>query len=635
MPNFAMNHQDSRKAVCCLCIRKSKETITPAVLRRIRSFITLDLDFDDPKVPLGICATCRLALARKEKDVGNDEVSLPTLFDFSKVFVPRFLRSSPFSCNCLICRVARSGSLKTKSSHHPAGLKKRMKGRPRSPKVLQKHCPKCLATIGRGKRHFCTPKALARNMAEKFPDAVEKAAVSVIKDKKPSPGGTIRLSQQSGPLYPLVPGTSTSVQNKAAACLSTEAMIGIQSKTNLSNHKMRQLASFLNTANPAVKVEKNFQKNFAEQGKKLERFFVTREEHLMSKGQLIQRTVVFCQDIEEFVWHVLDQRNLSPPDSLIKVSLDGGGKFFKVCLQVMDQAESSLNVKKDDYLFSGVKKIFIIAIIEDIPENFFNISKILGLLNIDKIHHMIVCDLKVANILCGLQGHASKHPCCFCEVPSDKLHEAGPPRTLGSLQQNFEAFKASGKRLAADFKNSVNEPIIQGSDQNQVLDVLAPPELHILLGVVNHLFQGLKKIWNQASLWPEMLHIHPSPFQGGDNFNGPSCHKLLQHIDKLEHQAELSSSFQVGPFVRAFRDFRRVVHSCFGMSLDQDFAQHIQNFRDSCDHLPISITPKLHILFVHVPEFINRKNLPLGVFSEQASETVHQDFQKFWDIRYK
>ena len=344
---------------------------------------------------------------------------------------------------------------------------------------------------------------------------------------------------------------------------------------------------------------------------------------------------MYCQSLEELVWNILDERNVAPPESLVKISLDGGGEFFKVCLQVVDLSESSGRMKNEGYLSTGVKKIFIVCIVEDLKESYSNISKILSLLKTKEIHHLTVCDLKVANILCGIQGHASKHPCCFCEVTSERLHQEDHPRTLGSLRKSFEAFKISDKPVAAQFLNSIHEPLLSGPDETEILDLLVPPELHILLGVVNHLYQGMKKIWAAASSWPQKLHIKPSPQHGGENFNGPACQKLLKNIDQLELLTQASSSFQAQPFVRAFRDFQAVVHSCFGMSLDQDYDRFIKNFKNSCKSLPISITPKIHILFFHVPEFIRRRKMPLGIFSEQASESVHHDFQKFWNTRYK
>ena len=637
MPNLAKNHKESRKAVCILCLKKGKENLSSTVQHRIRSFLSQDIDFEDPHVPSGICTACHISLTQKEKSFEGDQVVLPKLHDFSKVFVPRFLRSSPFSCNCMICKIARSGSLQSQSKAHPLGSNKKKRGRPSSSKEQDqlKQCPKCLSTVAKGKHHSCSSTTLAKNLAKSFPEAVEKAAISVIKNKKPSPGGTVRLSQLSGPLFPVVPGTSTSVQEQVAVTVSTAALIGIQNQTSLSNNKVRQLASYLNTVVPKVKVEKNFQQNFAEQGKILEKFFTSTKDQLMKKEDFIDRDVVYCPNLEELVWFILDQRRLAPPESLIKISLDGGGSFFKVCLQVVNLSNSSPEAKRGEYLSTGVKKIFIIAIVEDISETFYNISQILGLIKTKDILHLMVCDLKVANILCGLQGHASKHPCCFCEVAKESLHQDAAPRTLGSLRKNFEAYKSSGKPLAADFQNCIHEPIFSGSDETEILDVLVPPELHLLLGIVNHLFQGMKRIWNAASTWPQKLHISTSPYHGSENFNGPACHKLLQNIDQLELLVQNSSSFQVQPFIQAFRDFRMVVHSSFGMSLDNNFFRFIRNFKESCEHLPVTITPKLHILFFHVPEFIRRKNMPLGVFSEQASESVHQDFQKFWDTRYK
>lgn len=167
MPTVARNHCESRKVVCILCLRKTKAILSSSAEQRIRSFFHQDIDFNDPRVPCGICTTCRIDLVRKEK---GQDVSLPKLHDFSQVFVPRFLRSSPISCNCMICKIARSGSLKSKLAVHPLGLGKKKKGRPNSSniKAAEKQCPKCLTTVAKGKHHSCTPGTLAKNMAKKL-----------------------------------------------------------------------------------------------------------------------------------------------------------------------------------------------------------------------------------------------------------------------------------------------------------------------------------------------------------------------------------------------------------------------------------------------------------------------------------
>jgi len=78
-----------------------------------------------------------------------------------------------------------------------------------------------------------------------------------------------------------------------------------------------------------------------------------------------------------------------------------------------------------------------------------------------------------------------------------------------------------------------------------------------------------------------------------------------------------------------------MVHPCFGNDLDQDFALKIEIFKESCIHLPITIIPKLHLIFQHIPEFVQRNKRALGVFREQVLESADLDFQSFWENRFK
>ena len=68
--------------------------------------------------------------------------------------------------------------------------------------------------------------------------------------------------------------------------------------------------------------------------------------------------------------------------------------------------------------------------------------------------------------------------------------------------------------------------------------------------------------------------------------------------------------------------------------MDVHFEQTICDFKNSYLALGISVTPKVHTVFYHVPTFCRRHQVGLGIFSEQASEAVHSKFQKTWD-KYK
>ena len=48
----------------------------------------------------------------------------------------------------------------------------------------------------------------------------------------------------------------------------------------------------------------------------------------------------------------------------------------------------------------------------------------------------------------------------------------------------------------------------------------------------------------------------------------------------------------------------------------------------------VNITPKIHAIFFHIPEFCGNHSVGLGRHSEQASESVHASFKKSFE-KYK
>ena len=83
-------------------------------------------------------------------------------------------------------------------------------------------------------------------------------------------------------------------------------------------------------------------------------------------------------------------------------------------------------------------------------------------------------------------------------------------------------------------------------------------ELHLLLGVVNHLLQSLSKIWTHAPEWLSLLHIQQQPFHDG-KLAGNECRKLLKNVDVLERLAQQHSFFPAVPFIDTLRKFNGVV----------------------------------------------------------------------------
>ena len=347
--------------------------------------------------------------------------------------------------------------------------------------------------------------------------------------------------------------------------------------------------------------------------------------------------VAHCKSLLDLLNRVLISREISS-ELLVKLGIDGGKGFMKFCLSVVDKSslenETSKNPPTERSLTqcvakdTGVKRQMLVAVIEDFPEIYENVHQVWSLVGCGDVKLFVACDLKMVNILYGLQAHSSSHPCAWCDIDAQNLEDAGTLRTLGSLRESFQAFRQSGGVLAKAklTSNVVHNPIISGPNDKLILDIIPPPELHLLLGVVNLLYKMLKGVWSEAETWPSSLSNAQSPYHGAQ-YEENECRKLLKNVDRLQQLAEANSAFQVFGFVDTLRKFDSVVRACFGSELSFDYFEKINQFKTAFLALPNSrVTPKLHVVFHHISDFIDRQNSPLGLFSEQAVEAAHQDF---------
>ena len=149
MPNFSKNHEDCRKSVCVLCLKKCSRELTQFLVEKILKHFHTSLDLTDTRVPRGICDSCRTILRRK--DEGKD-VNLPTLFPFSSIKVRPPTRDQ--GCNCLICQV---GHLKL-NEKSPVDYSKPVED------CTPQRCGDCLSLVGRGLPHQCTPFTFRENL---------------------------------------------------------------------------------------------------------------------------------------------------------------------------------------------------------------------------------------------------------------------------------------------------------------------------------------------------------------------------------------------------------------------------------------------------------------------------------------
>ena len=120
-------------------------------------------------------------------------------------------------------------------------------------------------------------------------------------------------------------------------------------------------------------------------------------------------------------------------------------------------------------------------------------------------------------------------------------------------------------------------------------------------------------------------NVHKEDYHGGQ-LNGPNCDRLHQLAIKFtEFLPKDLKKFGI-----ALQALKKVSHSCFSMTLGEDWENDLTTFLVAYDALDIGYTPKVHALAVHVPQFIKKTGKSLGRFTEQPFEALHADLKKVW-----
>ncbi len=86
--------------------------------------------------------------------------------------------------------------------------------------------------------------------------------------------------------------------------------------------------------------------------------------------------------------------------------------------------------------------------------------------------------------------------------------------------------------------------------------------------------------------------------------------------------------------VECLEELHRVVVGFFGRILDRGFENDISTLEETCMGAMRTdnprMTPKVHVLVYHVPEYVRRIGDQLGPTSEQALASQHRFFDTFY-----
>ena len=105
--------------------------------------------------------------------------------------------------------------------------------------------------------------------------------------------------------------------------------------------------------------------------------------------------------------------------------------------------------------------------------------------------------------------------------------------------RNCKAHRAKSRAKttpsAAPFKNCVEEPAMEGDDEEFIINDIAPPELHLHTGSVNKHAREINKKWrdNQFYKWCARKNIQVENYFRNE-LNGNACKNVLEKLDDLE-----------------------------------------------------------------------------------------------------
>ena len=399
----------------------------------------------------------------------------------------------------------------------------------------------------------------------------------------------------------------------------------IQVEANLSDNQVGKVLKNLRLQFGRGVVEAGLRETQIDEKSRFSKFFSADNMGFKdSEGNTIVRPFVYCSDIVGFVSELANLRGLGFENMGLKIGIDGGKGFLKTVLtmyepgNILNNNEPSRVTQKSgigsgrDYSMLGRKKIMILAISPNTPENYHNLQIYYDMVKVNQLAYKQTGDLKALNILLGLMSCASLCGCCYCEAKrssSDWWEGGAKLRCAANLDENLDQFKKQGCRDRSRAKdisaNVVEKALLFDEDDDPLSPILLkcpPPALHLKLGL-NSLLMELYKVWPPILDWLASKHIVLEPYHGGQTLEGNECNKVLKNLDSLADVIPPHLSV----FLDALKCFRDVVESCFGFVLDPNFKQALERFRAQMkflkDQFKVFMTNKMHIICIHVEEF--------------------------------
>ena len=638
-------HSEMQQSVCVNCLAPGcNRTVTDIMVPKIREFVVGDYDKELESVPHGICNRCRMLLYHEKKlDCHIDYNSL------RKRGVFRCFHGQENHCQCYICVAGRDTQFSQFRQPKP-------KGPP--PPVKFPTCSTCFARLAPGQPHDCRVGARVDNVLAWLPPDVAEQVTSRIVTNAAGDSSSATLKRPKGPQLTVHLGELPEKPRQ----LTHQDMLNFKVKYGVSNQDTKDFAHDYRTLHGRDSVQ-SFVGDYLAQITDTEAEYLTLTKiKINSGGELIEKVCVIVKDLQDVIDHVKAARNIGEEICLVKILGDTGGSFFKMCLatinldrvrELLAQAKARSTYADGPFLVddndNGINALFIIALVPKCKEDYLLVSQVIRLLKLENLREkrwVSGGDQKYINLICGVGEHSSLFPCswCSCHRSGFRSRLAYTRRTFGSLRSSNAAREAAGPNADPKFFLSTKyAPTLPCKDEEEVISRVIVPELHLLLRAFNHIWDRLSAAWkvvedtamDKAAQFAISVNAVASNYQGHD-FKGNECRRLLKSLDKLSQRAPP----ELAPYIRCLSGLNKVVEDCFTVAgPGPHYLDTLEAFYESCVALDdLSFTPTLHAIVAHVADHFQvfGTEFGLGLYGEQAGESVHFDFEsRIYTAAYK
>ena len=684
-------HEENLASVCAVCGRKGNkyQNVSKDLAVSVK-LIHPSYDRHGGVHPTALCSTCRNALRLMKTDPEQSRHRIPGDLDYSAIRPPGVSTRAKTGtgCTCSFCLIGGLGVNEEKIHNNsisnplgrPAGEVENMEtDATPNLNISIKTCVKCKVQIRQGVKHTCNNTEKRRNMANDLSSSSSGTLETVLgeglkeklrrKEEQASPDSTQRknevtLKSRFGGASPL---TVTVGKVQTARQMSVEDLRKIKKSMGLSDVQTKKLAGHIRAGTRNRKaVEPGLAKALTESKNLLDDLFTSVQVLVKNKdGEDEEKTLIYCTDVSELLFRILEHRGLELDETDQKLGCDKGRGSVKVTLSLMEKEERVKTGRKTYADGVGGKentsgstfKLIVLALLYDAPETYDTVKMMMEKLQFDNFPATITSDIKMLLLLIGKSGGNLTHGCVFCDA-AKPLNQEGKLYKLSDLHAWHLKYEEAGgdKKKQKNFQNVVNKPLLEMEPDDLILGAVAPPELHLMLGVTDKLKQGLEKnVFETGKEGKDFIdnfldqqNISKKGYMDSRSLEGNQTRQFLKSTDKLRDSYEEAGKLQKAePTIKLLELFSDVVHTSFGFKLVSGYEDAISEFSSAYMKLHqeepeiYTITPKLHTVMFHVLQYLQLQNAEtgeergLGYMSEQAFESVHSHMAEMWEKGWK